>query len=828
MFRFFTHYFKIKSISTCLILFLCVYFQASYAKTTNNLHSQNSTTFIYDSGNQKFVPTFPDTEQKDSKDSKEVKQTLSPSEQDEMTKNLQTGVSKRDTDYTKLFELLGEHIEHYDNYMVVRGNAILKNKEAYILANEIIYNPELKQARLLGDVRIYKGNTLSMLAKQATIYLNSNFSIIRPFYIQDTDTGIWTKADSASSQKSIYRFADSMVSGCSYVSPAWRINATKGAYNKDKNTLSLWNPRIYIGDVPVFYFPYLKVSLENKRTSGILYPTLGSSSTDGFTYIQPYYIALQDFWDMTISPQIRTTRGGGANFEFRAIDSSNDKYILHLKYFFNNDEYMKRLNLLNQHVYGFDFKHSKRNVIQKYFGINTELDNAMYFDVAFMNDIDYMRLDDIRYYLNQTSYISRINLYAQTHNHYLGMNLRYYLNLYTPNNATTLQNMPNIQYHKYMGSLFLKELLYSFDYKMQYAYRQSGYSYLANEMSLPIGMQFSVLNKYFSIGAWLNVFAGNVFAVNTRDTAVYTTPDTATTMQDTIGNYANLNYRISVNSDIGRKYGNFFHSMQTSILFNAPVDRAVFTNGILNQQILSAYTKLPLSVLDSIQNGANIWNPQSFSNIYQMIRRLDLTMSNYIYNSSGAEIFYWRLIQSFNFDDPQSPLRIPMENKLGTSPIQGLNFSLSMFYSWFYSNFTELGVNASYTKGAYAASISYYLKRDDAAWSIDPSTLVYKPIDSSNYLSASLRGDLGYFGVVGDLGYDFRTKSIVNIGVGIYKDIKCFGIGLKAGSNRTPVLSQGNTISVIDNIYVKAEFKFVPLTTFGYTYRLRPVIEQQE
>ena len=378
----------LKWILSVLLFFHFVYGveQLTDIQTSQN---QNSATLFYDSKEQQVLPTFSDTKKEDSKD---IKQTMSESEKRENEKNLQTGVSKKDTDFSKLFELLGEEIEHYDNYMVVRGNAILKNKEAYIIADEIIYNPELKQARLMGNVRIYKGDTLSVIAKQATVYLNSDFSIIRPFYIQDTDTGIWTHAESASSQKSIYRFADSMVSGCSFVSPAWRIDSSKGAYDKEKNTLALWNPRIYIGDVPVFYLPYLKVSLENKRTSGILYPTLGSSSTDGFTYIQPYYVALQNFWDMTISPQVRTSRGGGANFEFRAIDSSNDKYILHFKYFYNNDEYMQKLNLLNQHVYGFDFKHSKRNVIQKYFGAKTKLDNAMFFDLAFMNDIDRLNI----------------------------------------------------------------------------------------------------------------------------------------------------------------------------------------------------------------------------------------------------------------------------------------------------------------------------------------------------------------------------------------------------------------------------------------------------
>ncbi len=792
-------------------------------KTLNN--TTNSAIFMYDDKNPKLTPTMPTNPTQNQ--GQQPKQKLSDEEKEEMSKNLKTGVEKRDTDYTKLFELLGENIEHYDNFMIVRGNAILKNKEAYIIADEITYNPDNKQARLIGNVRIYKGNTLSVYTQQATIYLNSNFSIIRPFYIQDTETGIWTKAESASQQKSIYRFADSIVSGCSFTSPAWRIDSTKGAYDKDKNTLALWNPRIYIGDVPVFYFPYLKVSLENKRTSGFLYPTLGTSGTDGFTYIQPYFIALQNFWDITISPQFRTSRGGGANFEFRAVDSGNDKYILHFKYFYNSNEYVQRLNLLNQHIYGFDFQHSKRDVIQKYFGIQTNINNDMYFDLAFMNDIDYMRLNDVRYFLNATSYISKVNIYAQTNNHYFGINLRYYLNLYAPNDATTMHDMPNIQYHKYMNSLFFKELLYSINYQSKYGYRQKGYSYLSNEVNIPIGMQFSFLNKYFSVGAWLNMFGGNIFATNTQNTKIYETPNSATPIQDNIGNYVNLNYRLSLHSDIGRKYKYFFHSMQTSLIFNAPIDKAVFTDGILGTEILKSFSKLSPDKLAFIQNGADIWNPQLFNNIYQMIKRLDMNIVNYFYGRNGNEFFYWKISQSLNFDDPISPVKIPMENKLGTSPIDGLFLNVSFFYSWFYNNFTELAFNASYAKGAYAASISYYLKRDDASWSIDPTTLTYKPIDSSNYLSFSFRGDLGYFGLVADLGYDFRTYNIVSLGVGIYKDIKCFGIGIKAGSNRTPVLTQGNNISVIDNVYIKAEFKFVPLTTFSYTYKLRPIIEEQ-
>lgn len=231
-------------------------------------------------------------------------------------------------------------------------------------------------------------------------------------------------------------------------------------------------------------------------------------------------------------------------------------------------------------------------------------------------------------------------------------------------------------------------------------------------------------------------------------------------------------------------------------------------------------------MLERIQNGADIWDPTIFTNLVRGARRLDINMSNYFYSSRGNELFYWRLTQSFNFSDSQSPLKIPMENKIGTSPIAGLNLSASFFYSWFYNNVTELAFSASYMKDSYVASISYYLKRDDALWKFDPVTLAFTSVDATNYLNAAFKGDLGYFGIVGDISYDFRTNNIINLGFGIYKDIKCFGIGIKAGSNRTPILAQGSTINVIDNIYVRAEFKFVPLTTFNYTYRLRPRMEQ--
>ncbi|WP_257842482.1 LPS assembly protein LptD [Helicobacter sp. 11S02629-2] len=766
-----------------------------------------------------------------------AKPSISQTQKDQRSKNLKVGDLELSKQQKKTFELLGENITREGDNIIASEDASVMNTELYALADKITYNTETKFVRLQGNVKIYKNDQLYLQANQATFYLNSDFVIIEPFYVQENSTGIWMSAKAAASNRNVFRFNSSIVSSCSVVSPAWRIDTSSGSFNKDKSIVQLWNARIYIGDVPIMYLPYMRLSTENKRTSGFLYPTTGSSSTEGFVYLQPYYLALQDFWDMTFTPQVRTNRGGGLNYEFRATSPYHDNLILNARYFYNTPEYVRNLNLVNSQIYGFDVKTSARNFMQKYLGLKSSIDNGLYVDFAYMNDLDYMRLDRFNYFLNTSSYTSRVNLYTQLGDNYFGANFKYFLNFNIADNRTTLQNLPNLQYHKYLSSLFFKELLYSIDYQLKNTYRPIGYSYVSNELSIPLGMNFSIFNKFLSLGIWANVYAGNIYAGNifgNNKMPLYTfnTLDNSEFVLDPAtnryGNYLAANYRISLNLDIGRDYNKFFHALQASFNLSAPFANSVFTNGLLSKQVLQTYSLLGTNELQAIQNRFDIWDPSSFTSVFAGNTRIDLNLSNYFYNLNGQELFYWRASQILNLDDTISPVRTPMENKLGTSPISGLNLSTSFFYSFFYNAFTELALNANYSNKRVNAGISYYLKRD-TAFAIDNLTLTRTITDASNFLRLNFGGDLGYFGVDGFISYDFRTNTILNLGVGIHKDIKCFGVAIKAGSDRTPILTNvtndGNSqISVIQNTYVKFEIKFVPLTSVGYVYRLRPRI----
>ena len=71
---------------------------------------------------------------------------------------------------------------------------------------------------------------------------------------------------------------------------------------------------------PIFYTPWLEFSLNGERKSGMLPPTLGSTSKSGFEITAPWYWNIAPNMDATITPRYMTKRGLQINTEFRYMD----------------------------------------------------------------------------------------------------------------------------------------------------------------------------------------------------------------------------------------------------------------------------------------------------------------------------------------------------------------------------------------------------------------------------------------------------------------------------------------------------------------------------
>jgi LPS-assembly protein len=107
---------------------------------------------------------------------------------------------------------------------------------------------------------------------------------------------------------------------CGDVLPTWQINARKAVKDDVTKDIVFTDAEMRIMDVPVLYMPYATQPLE--RRSGFLIPRIVSSSDFGPGVVTPYYFALSESDDLTVSPYFFTRQNPNLGAEYRKVFGS--------------------------------------------------------------------------------------------------------------------------------------------------------------------------------------------------------------------------------------------------------------------------------------------------------------------------------------------------------------------------------------------------------------------------------------------------------------------------------------------------------------------------
>jgi LPS-assembly protein len=79
---------------------------------------------------------------------------------------------------------------------------------------------------------------------------------------------------------------------------------------------------VYFKGVPVLYSPWLDFSLSNRRKTGFLAPSIGTTNNSGFEFSLPFYWNIAPNRDYTVAPRFLARRGFMLNNEFRYLERS--------------------------------------------------------------------------------------------------------------------------------------------------------------------------------------------------------------------------------------------------------------------------------------------------------------------------------------------------------------------------------------------------------------------------------------------------------------------------------------------------------------------------
>ena len=706
-----------------------------------------------------------------------------------------------------LFSLLkaGGNLEFYATgvdsnitHMHAVGDVLVLFDEYYLSANEAIYERNSSTLELFGNIIAMKKNDYFAMGDYARINTAERERYFSPFFMLDKGSLVWLSSLEAKEKESDFVVEEGMVSGCDPNDPLWQIYFSRLDYNAETKWSNLYNARLHLYGVPVFYFPYFGYSLDFERRSGLLIPSFGLSSAEGFYYQQPLYIAVDNSWDLELRPQIRTRRGGGLYSTLRFVDSNVSKGSLSLGYFKEKTGYANEYDLAHEDHYGFDFRYENYAFLERWFGLKLSGQSGLYADVSMMNDIDYINLSENDETKNATSnqILSRINTFYNEDKHYYGMYMRYYQDMNLEDNGFTLQNLPTLQYHHYLDTLFDDHILYNADVVVRNLYRPKGKKALQAEVDIPVSLQMDLFDDYLNVGytAYLfgqySTFSGTPEYSNVISKGEYNN-----------GMFGRFYHVMNASTHLSRGYENYAHTIELD---------ATYTKAGVDYR--SGYYDDKKNICSRPDAGENF--ECDFYAIKDVEEILKLQFAQYLFDSGGKQKLYHRLIQHISFD-PQREKLSELENELEYQVTDTISFYTDTFYN--------------YQRDLISKSINT-MRYDDKKINFGITDL-YESRESeegpkyTNYLTldASYRHS-SHYNYFGKYAYDLEESITKFFEVGFLYSKRCWDFGLRYVENNRPILTRNNADSVFDK-YIYFTIMLRPIGGTDISYKLSNALD---
>ncbi len=497
-------------------------------------------------------------------------------------------------------QIVSKNVNTKENIITATGDVVMFSSNYYITSQKLIYDKTNGTVELFDDVNLVKNNELISFSQYLFIDLNKELKNIKPMLMVDNKSQLWFNATDTNSTKNTYNLNNSTLSSCDCIDPAWSVGFTSGDYDTEENWVNTYNTTLYINKFPILYTPYFGFSTDKTRRSGLLSPTLGISSSEGFLYAQPIYYAPKLNYDMELVPQIRTNRGSGLYFNYRYKDSQYSNLKFETGIFEENDDYQTENNLINAKHYGINFNYNRTNL----FSDNQSSTDGLLIDYVSMNDVDYI---DTKYDRDTSTYTdkfleSTFKYYYNTNGYYGDLEMKYYDDLSQDDNDAVMQTIPAINLHKYSDSILLNNLSYSIDLKTSRETRKIGLGANTTELYVPITYSKAIFDDYLNVSFSEQVNLTNIDYTN--DNAIYND-----------ANYGATNHIVSLYTDLIKPYDSFIHTLNLNTTYTKPnvfkEDGDIYDSDLEND---TSNDKLSIFPISGTQETISLGFSQSFYN----------------------------------------------------------------------------------------------------------------------------------------------------------------------------------------------------------------------
>ena len=686
-------------------------------------------------------------------------------------------------------EIYATTMNSKENIVEASGGVNVIYREYFLSADSAIYDRKTGDLELFDNIRVNHGSSYKILGSYAKLNIAKKERLFKPFYMLDKNSKVWMSASEGKTKDDDIAIKSGTMSGCNPNDPFWEMEFSSSDYNANTKWLNLYNTRLYIYDIPVFYTPYFGYSLDTKRRTGLLMPALGLSDVEGFYYEQPIYIAEYDSWDLEISPQIRTNRGEGIYSTFRFVDSATSRGEFKLGYFQEKDDYFKEQQLQNSSHYGFNFKYDNNDFINQWLGVDLEGQSGIYVDINQMNDVDYINLSSNENIDQSTAtqVLSRINTFYNTDDNYIGAYFKYYLDLTQPSNDNTLQKLPTLQYHHYLDAFLEDHLLYFLDIQSNNIQRNINKRVVQTDVNLPITLQTNLFEELLNLS-----YKANLYGQYSNFGGEEETPIAGFEYND---GYFTRNYHtLAASTQLTKAFENITHVIGFGARYTKGGSES--RNGYY-QDVEGYCSDLENKQLFPVEYNSKC----EFYNITDIEEQAQFDFTQYIYDSSASQILYHRLAQTISYGNDLNKYG-ELENELDYKVTDAISYYNNMFFNFEESLFSKIYNKISLNDYGLNIGLSHLYKEDI-------SKALNDPFRNTSYLTSSARYTYDkHYSFNAMYNYDMELELKKSMEVGFMYKKRCWDFGIRYVENNRPVLTQSGDSSVYDKyIYLTVILK---------------------
>jgi LPS-assembly protein len=208
-------------------------------------------------------------------------------------------------------EVLQENIAH------LKGDVHLTQGYRQVRSDYATVNQDERTVDLEGNVQLREPG---MLLTGDTAHVNMDSKDIQ---INNSDylfheSGVRGTADRLTRPSGdIFYIDNATYTTCEPGSNAWQLVSSEVDVNPGTGIAHAKHVRLEVKDIPVMYLPWIRFPIDDRRASGLLFPSFDVSEDNGIDFAQPIYLNLAPNYDATITPRYVQERGPMAEVEFR-------------------------------------------------------------------------------------------------------------------------------------------------------------------------------------------------------------------------------------------------------------------------------------------------------------------------------------------------------------------------------------------------------------------------------------------------------------------------------------------------------------------------------